>query len=167
MTTAFTRDNAAVIRSRGHAVTPGNLYLAHFLGVGGSIKALSANRSSQVADVFGAHMVRANPFLRGKTIDHLINWAAKKMSGKAPKRPIATPGQAKPAEESIASNNSRKTKAAAKDKSASKEAKGNDKAAAPEADIASAASPPSGELTRYASDPRFAALKRSVDILMH
>lgn len=166
MTTAFTRDNAAVIRSRGHAVTPGNLYLAHFLGVGGSIKALSANRSSQVADVFGAHMVRANPFLRGKNIDHLINWAAKKMSGKTPKRPITTPGKAKPAEEAIASNKAQKTKAAAKDASATKDAKDNDKAATPQADVASATSPPSGELTRYASDPRFAALKRSVDVLM-
>lgn len=79
MTTAHTRDNAAVIRQAGHAVTPGNLYLAHFLGSGGAVKALRGPQSSLISDVFGAAHVRANPFEQGKTLSFLIAWAAKKM----------------------------------------------------------------------------------------
>ena len=44
MTTAFTRDNATILRSQGKAVTAGNLYLAHFLGAGGALQALSAGQ---------------------------------------------------------------------------------------------------------------------------
>ncbi|WP_413989663.1 M23 family metallopeptidase [Labrys okinawensis] len=79
MTTAFTRDNAAVVRAAGHPVTPGNLYLAHFLGVGGAVKVLGSQPNLQISDVFGAAHVRANPFEAGKTIGYLISWAAKKM----------------------------------------------------------------------------------------
>lgn len=79
MTTAHTRDNAAVIRQAGHAVTPGNLYLAHFLGSGGAVKALRGPQNSLISDVFGAAHVRANPFEQGKTLSFLIAWAAKKM----------------------------------------------------------------------------------------
>lgn len=83
MTAAFTRDNAAVVRQAGHAVTPGNLYLAHFLGVGGAVKVLGSQPNLLISDVFGAAHVRANPFEAGKTIGYLISWAAKKM-GAAP-----------------------------------------------------------------------------------
>ena len=79
MTTAHTRDNAAVIRQAGHTVTPGNLYLAHFLGSGGAVKALRGPQNSLISDVFGAAHVRANPFEQGKTLSFLIAWAAKKM----------------------------------------------------------------------------------------
>lgn len=79
MTTALTRDNAAVVRQAGHTVTPGNLYLAHFLGSGGAVKALRGPQNSLISDVFGAAHVRANPFEQGKTLSFLIAWAAKKM----------------------------------------------------------------------------------------
>ncbi len=85
MTAAFTRDNAAVIRGSGHTATPGNLYLAHFLGVGGAVKVLRSDQNRQIAEVFGAHHVRANPFERGKSIGWLVSWAAKKMGGGVPK----------------------------------------------------------------------------------
>ena len=84
MTTAFTRDNAAVIRQTGHPVTPGNLYLAHFLGVSGAIKVLGSNQTQQISAVFGEAHVRANPFERGKSTGYLVAWAAKKMGGKMP-----------------------------------------------------------------------------------
>ena len=57
MTSAFTRDNAAVIRQAGHNVTPGNLYLAHFLGVGGAIKVLSNNPNRQIAPLAPARRI--------------------------------------------------------------------------------------------------------------
>lgn len=87
MTTAFTRDNAAVLRRSGASVTPGNLYLAHFLGVGGAVKAVKGSPSSSIADVFGGGHVRANPFERGKSIGFLVSWAAKKMGSKAATAP--------------------------------------------------------------------------------
>lgn len=92
MTAAFTKDNAAVLRQAGHTVTPGNLYLAHFLGVGGASKVLGSQADRQIADVFGPAHVRANPFERGKSIGYLISWAAKKMGGKTPQNsaPAAT-----------------------------------------------------------------------------
>jgi murein DD-endopeptidase MepM/ murein hydrolase activator NlpD len=95
MTHAFTRDNAAVIRSRGHPVTPGHLYLAHFLGVGGALQALGGNPNAMIANVFGEHHVRANPFERGKTIGWLIQWAARKMNQKTPVK-LAQNAPAKP-----------------------------------------------------------------------
>ncbi|EBA05756.1 peptidoglycan DD-metalloendopeptidase family protein [Sagittula stellata] len=73
------REGEAYLRSRGHTITPGNLYLCHFLGAGGAAKALSASREASVLDVMGAGVVGANPFLRGKTIGELIAWSDRKM----------------------------------------------------------------------------------------
>jgi murein DD-endopeptidase MepM/ murein hydrolase activator NlpD len=103
MTTAFTRDNAAVVRKAGHSVTPGNLYLAHFLGVGGAVKVLSSQQDRLISDVFGAAHVRANPFEAGKTIGFLVSWAAKKM-GAAPSG-SSTPSQDSGGTTATASNN--------------------------------------------------------------
>jgi len=90
MTASFTRDNAAVIRQYGHSVTPGNLYLAHFLGVGGAVKALSGDQGRLISDVFGGSHVRANPFEAGKSLGYLVSWAAKKMGGAAHAPTIAS-----------------------------------------------------------------------------
>ncbi|MFL5260315.1 MAG: M23 family metallopeptidase [Hyphomicrobiales bacterium] len=84
MTTAFTRDNAAAIRANGFAATPGSLYLAHFLGVGGAVKALGAPSGAPVGQVVGYGVVKANPFLNGYSAADLIAWAARKMNQKAP-----------------------------------------------------------------------------------
>jgi hypothetical protein len=110
MTTAFTRENANIIRGRGHAVTPGNLYLAHFLGSGGAAKALGSSPDARVIDVFGADLVRANPFLSGRTISELIGWAARKMAGGSKKiraSAEATPGPetTQPAQENTFTSN--------------------------------------------------------------
>lgn len=141
MTTAFTRDNAAVIRQAGHGVTPGNLYLAHFLGVGGALKVLSNNPNRQIADVFGASHVRANPFESGKSIGYLIGWAAKKMTGSAPPPSVdkvAPSGPTvPPATQTVA------------------------RTPAPQSEPA-----PQQSLTQYAADPLFAQLKSAVNSLL-
>ena len=93
MTTALTRENANYIRSRGHAVTPGNLYLAHFLGPGGAAQALGSAPDASVLSAFGAGVVRANPFLEGRSTAWLIAWAAKKMAGRG-KVPIIASSRA-------------------------------------------------------------------------
>ncbi len=79
MTTAFTRDNAAVLRSQGAPVTPGNLYLAHFLGADGALRALNADPKKMIAEMFGEAHVAANPHERGRNIEFLVDWAARKM----------------------------------------------------------------------------------------
>lgn len=144
MTTAFTRDNASVIRSRGHPVTPGHLYLAHFLGVGGALKVLGSNPNQQIAAVFGEAHVRANPFERGKTIGHLKVWAAKKMAGKTPNKPLQPGKPAQPVAQPQTPENGQQT---------AKRAPGE-------------GAPPTEKLQQFAADPQFAELKRNVDVLM-
>lgn len=79
----FTRDNAAGLAKAGIPVTEGNLYLAHFAGIGGA-QALHRNPGASAESVLGAAVVNANPFLAGKSAGDVIAWAAGKMGGKAP-----------------------------------------------------------------------------------
>ncbi|WP_421701036.1 peptidoglycan DD-metalloendopeptidase family protein [Aliiroseovarius sp.] len=80
------REGEAYLRARGHEITPGRLYLAHFLGAGGADTALNADPSLSVEEVMGATVVNANGFLRDKTIGDLWAWADRKMGqrGSAP-----------------------------------------------------------------------------------
>ena len=141
MTTAFTRDNAAVLRRSGAPVTPGNLYLAHFLGVGGAVKSLVGSPSRPIADVFGTAHVRANPFESGKSIGYLVSWAAKKMGSKAAVAPAPT-AQA----------------------DSGKAAKPNQITDAAPLDLkpTPATTPVAAALTRYDSNPAFTKLKNAV-----
>jgi hypothetical protein len=85
MTEAYAKQNEAMLTRAGLPVSVGTLYLAHFAGPEGAQKVLSANESASVLDVLGAQVVRANPFLQGKTVGWLRDWADKKM-GQAPDR---------------------------------------------------------------------------------
>ena len=80
------RESEAYLRARGHSITAGRLYLAHFLGAEGAHVALSANPDLLVSQVMGNGVVNANPFLRGDTIRELWSWADRKM-GSAPAAP--------------------------------------------------------------------------------
>ncbi len=84
----FTRENEAYLRSRGHAITPGRLYLAHFLGSAGANTILRSPTDMTVASVMGNNVMKANPFLNGWNVAKIINWAERKMSrrGKRPPR---------------------------------------------------------------------------------
>ena len=73
------RENEAFLRARGHAITPGRLYLAHFLGPSGASVSLSAAGNLSVLEVMGAQVVNANPFLRSKTNADMWAWADRKM----------------------------------------------------------------------------------------
>lgn len=81
MTAAFTQDNADYLANRGIATTPGNLYLAHFLGAGGAVNVLKADPNAPIGSVVGQDVVRANNFLAGKTVADTIAWSDKKMGG--------------------------------------------------------------------------------------
>ena len=109
MVTNLARENEAFLRARGHAITPGRLYLAHFLGPAGADVALKAERvdpNQTVLAVMGASVVNANPFLKGKTVAWMTNWSDRKMSRvgrgntaiavtNAPAAPAVTPAEVK------------------------------------------------------------------------
>ena len=95
MVANLARENEATLRSHGHSITAGRLYLAHFLGPQGAHQALAAPGNASVAGVLGAGVVSANPFLTGKDCAYVVAWAEKKMSGKAP-RYKSSPGGAAP-----------------------------------------------------------------------
>ena len=80
MVTNLARENEAFLRARGHAITPGRLYLAHFLGPAGANTALKANPEATVLEVMGAGVVNANPFLRGRNVRWMTDWSDRKMS---------------------------------------------------------------------------------------
>jgi hypothetical protein len=87
------RENESFLRSKGHEISAGRLYLAHFLGPSGADQALSAQDGQTVLAVMGAGVVSANPFLTNYTIADLKAWADRKM-GSAPaaaSTPVAAP----------------------------------------------------------------------------
>ncbi|MFD1034157.1 hypothetical protein ACFQ15_05780 [Sphingomonas hankookensis] len=83
---AMLADNAAFLKRVGEAESAGNLYVVHFVGQGGAKKLFAADPSTPIARVLGEDVVRANPFLRGKTAGDTIAWAHQRMGGPAPAR---------------------------------------------------------------------------------
>lgn len=79
MTDAYAAENQSFLKSRGVPVNDGNTYLAHFAGPAGAA-AIHANPGATVEALLGPSAVAANPFLRGKTGQDVINWAARKAS---------------------------------------------------------------------------------------
>lgn len=82
MVTALAREGEAYLRARGHQITAGRLYLCHFLGAEGANMVLSATDDQLVVDVMGQSVINANPFLTGKTIAYVKEWAENKMNRK-------------------------------------------------------------------------------------
>lgn len=82
----LTADNARFLRSIGEAETAGNLYLTHFAGQGGARKLLTADADALAADVLGATVVKANPWMRGMRVGDVIAWAHRKMNEPPPRR---------------------------------------------------------------------------------
>lgn len=82
MVTALAREGEAYLRARGHQITAGRLYLCHFLGAAGADIVLSSPDDALVGDVIGAGVVSANPFLKGRSIAYVKEWAELKMNRK-------------------------------------------------------------------------------------
>ena len=74
------REGERYLRSRGHQITPGRLYLAHFLGMEGAHVALSAPREVPLASLFSAGVISANPHLRGRDAGFVVDWAENLMA---------------------------------------------------------------------------------------
>lgn len=75
------QENEAYLRARGHDISAGRLYLAHFLGPAGADTVLRADPAASVGEVMGGAVVSANPFLRGYSVQNLRDWADRKMTG--------------------------------------------------------------------------------------
>jgi len=91
MTEAYAADNGSILHHNGFPVTPGNAYLAHFAGPQGALKVLNAAPQTPIVDVLGGGVVKANPFLSGKSAGDVIAWANRKMAGGAPVPPAPIP----------------------------------------------------------------------------
>ncbi|MER8511674.1 hypothetical protein NKH47_01790 [Mesorhizobium sp. M1060] len=87
MTKAYSQDNADYLTNRGETTTPGNIYLAHFLGPGGAVEVLKADPNTPVVNIVGQDVVTANPFLKGMTAADTVAWSAKKMGSAVASRP--------------------------------------------------------------------------------
>lgn len=85
---SFTAGNKNDLAQSGIQATAGNTYLAHFLGIGGARKLLSADPNASAADVVGMKAAKANrtiffhPNGRPKTVREVAQWATDK-TGKA------------------------------------------------------------------------------------
>lgn len=92
MVTANLNDNRAYMKARGVPTTPGDLYLAHFLGPAGAVAVLQADPKTPVAKVLAdavgpqkaAAMVVANQsVLGGQQAGSVRQWADGRMGGVA------------------------------------------------------------------------------------
>lgn len=83
MVVLLTKESEAYLRARGHEITPGRLYLAHFLGVGGADTVLNAPPDTPLLPLIGQPAITANPFLAGQDASFVIDWAEQKMAGAA------------------------------------------------------------------------------------
>lgn len=99
MVTNLARENESFLRSKGHEITPGRLYLAHFLGPRGADLALNADPAATVGAVMGANVVAANPFLKSLTVGDMIALMDRKMSG-SPAAPVRTAARLTPEQQS-------------------------------------------------------------------
>lgn len=93
MTEAYRAENEAYLTRQGLEATPGNQYLAHFLGPAGAAAVLKADPNKPVLDVLAQavgekrakQMVDANPtILGGKLAGSVTEWSDAKMGGVAP-----------------------------------------------------------------------------------
>ncbi|PXA98392.1 hypothetical protein DMC47_08875 [Nostoc sp. 3335mG] len=84
MVTELAREGEAYLKARGLEASPGRLYLAHFLGMEGAYRVLTAGSDMPLVDLLGPQVIEANPFLVGQTVRYVVNWADAKMAGVRP-----------------------------------------------------------------------------------
>jgi N12 class adenine-specific DNA methylase len=72
---ALIADNERALHKGGLDANATNLYLAHFLGSGGAVRALTHPEAS-IEEIAGEKVVKANPFLKGMTGADVARWAA-------------------------------------------------------------------------------------------
>lgn len=85
----LTKDNINDLRkSTGREPTPGEVYLAHFSGIGTAQKLAATSDDAPASDVFSTAAIKANPtILAGKSVGEVKQWAERKMA-QAMGRPV-------------------------------------------------------------------------------
>jgi hypothetical protein len=92
----FRADNIASLANAGIQPTPGNTYLAHFLGAGGARSVLGADPSTPVSSLLSADAIAANKsVLEGKTAGEVAAWAANKFGNQPGLAASMTAGNAR------------------------------------------------------------------------
>jgi hypothetical protein len=83
----YINENAEGLRRNGFEATPANLYLSHFLGLQGAMRALRLDPSMPTADAFKPIVINSNPeVMRGKTVGDVIAWTEMKMQPRAQRK---------------------------------------------------------------------------------
>lgn len=77
----FTAENEQALAAAGVPATNGNLYAAHFLGVGAATNVLSASDGTPMVALVDGEVIAANPFLQGMTVGEFKSWATRKGGG--------------------------------------------------------------------------------------
>jgi len=79
------RANAEALKLEHLDATGTNIYLAHFLGIGGAIGVLKADPNTPIRDLTDEKAQKANAILRrpGATAQDIINWAGNTINGQA------------------------------------------------------------------------------------
>jgi hypothetical protein len=79
----FTRDNINGFKKRvGRNPTPGEVYLAHFAGLGKAVAIGRAPDNAKISSIMSSKAIAANgSILRGKTVGQVKAWAERKMGG--------------------------------------------------------------------------------------
>ncbi|WP_126979649.1 M23 family metallopeptidase [Frigidibacter oleivorans] len=101
MVANLAREGEAYLRARGHEITPGRLYLCHFLGAEGAHAVLSAADDMMLDVLLGQAVVAANPFLKGHDVAFVKGWADQKMGGAAAVRVAVVPPEVRAYEQVI------------------------------------------------------------------
>ena len=99
MTQHYAEENAAKLSAQGLPVTPGTIYLAHFLGPADAANVLRADPAAPLVGVIQDSSIKSNPsVLKGKTAQDVINFVNNKMAGVSadPSAPAAATGQDQP-----------------------------------------------------------------------
>ena len=94
MTRAYADQNTNSLQTAGNQPTPGNIYLAHFVGPAGANAILRADPNAPVAGILGPQVIQANPFLSNMTAGQMRQWADSKMNGVQSIAPSAPPSAA-------------------------------------------------------------------------
>lgn len=81
MARALAVDNAMALKANNLPITERNLYLEHFLGTGGAIKALTSDPTTPMSDIVSEGAVKANARVLGgdKTVADVLNWTGSQM----------------------------------------------------------------------------------------
>lgn len=89
MTGAYAQENAGILANRGLPVTPGNVYMMHFMGPGAA-NLIAGSPNAPVSQYVSQSAIKANPSILGggRSVQDVLNWANHKMGASSP--PVAS-----------------------------------------------------------------------------